>query len=527
MKHDIPAMLETLAKREAEIPKEERQQAVETATFLTELWDKLEEEGKNNIVAILDQLSPHPDTYNGLVLNSLLYTLTDNPLYLKRLPALFSNYDPDLREGAGTYMSISRYLFSADPSNMKTLEHVFTRDLLRDLFLKQIEKIELLYSAVIGEDRTPFGQTNRVVILTGQFLHPPHAPTVDALNYAVNLIRDYGKEVLIISSGQISYGVDSAIAPAYVASRADNLVGVKSIQYEGYTIPFLMCDEGRFTENAVVQGLATIEAYRPEMILCISSPGLLAEPFHDRSFCFIYPTGNALAITKNCHFHTYAEPDAERRQLMEKENIADKFRFAQPYDLKLKPPSDSLQREEFDIPEDAFVFSVIGMRLHTEVDDAFLKMLEKLVEHPKTHIMFAGYFNDYEDKLAPYDKLQGRNTWIGFQTDIMAVHNMTNVFLNPNRAGGGTGVVYALQAELPVLSLKIGDGGLVAAAFPTLDSYDHMADVALEMIDSPEKVAEYSAISKTEAPKFSGRNKLIKRIMEEFDKFVDGKLASQ
>ena len=103
----------------------------------------------------------------------------------------------------------------------------------------------------------------------------------------------------------------------------------------------------------------------------------------------------------------------------------------------------------------------------------------------------------------------------------MAVHNITDVFLNPARSGGGTGVVYALQAALPVLSLPVGDGGLVAEAFPQIDDYDHLAEIALEMIGDSSLREKYQDIARAEAPKFTGQ--LMKQILEEFDKFAETK----
>jgi glycosyltransferase involved in cell wall biosynthesis len=209
---------------------------------------------------------------------------------------------------------------------------------------------------------------------------------------------------------------------------------------------------------------------------------------------------------------------------MEKEEVRDKCLFTQQYDLAVKPKSDRLSREQFSIPRDSFLFTIVGMRLTVEVDAELLAMFEKIASNSAAHFMFVGYFEDYESKLAPYEKLRARTSYIGFQEDIMAVYNITDILINPTRSGGGTGLVYALQAELPILSLSFGDGGLVTKNFPKIIDYEHMAAIALDMINNSELTEEYKKISLAEAPRFTGQ--LIPRIIEEFERFAVRKLGA-
>ena len=267
-----------------------------------------------------------------------------------------------------------------------------------------------------------------------------------------------------------------------------------------------------------------IDNLSPEMILCVGEPAVMAEPFRERSFSFVYPLGHGLPLVKSNYFQLYSDPSAEDALTMEREGITDRFLFTQQYDLAVKPPSSALTREQFLIPEDSFVFSVVGMHLQIDVDGTLLEMFEKIAVNSRAHFLFAGNFAGYSEKLEAHQSLRQTTTFIGFHEDNMAVHNITDVFINPARSGGGTGVVYALRAELPVLSLRVGDGGLVTRAFPEIRDYDHMSEIALKMMEDQTLLDTYKDISRGEAPKFTGQ--LIDRIMAEFEKFATTRSAS-
>ena len=518
---DLAVMLDTLSKSSVEISREERRLAITAATGVAEMRDHLGKDTKRDIEAALQNLSGHSDPYNGMLIESLLFSLTEDWVHLENLKPYLAIYNPEFLEAGGTFMAVRALLFNAHPAVAEQLRTVFTRELSKRLYDVQLEHIEYLYQRIAEKKDHEFRRNDIVVVLTPQYIGPPHAPSLDVLKFSHQLINQFNKTVIVIATALCSHACEGAIAPAFRAARNDDLVGAKSIKHEGVEIPFLFCGDGILSDNAMQQCLLAIDSISPEMILCVGEPAVVAEPFHERSFTFMYPLGHGIPHVRNINFHVYSNPCPDERALMEREGITERCRFVQQYDLAIKPPSNSLTREQFQIPPQSFVFSVVGTRLFNDVDETFLEMLEKIAADDRAHFMFAGNFHDYENKILPYVKLRGRTTFIGFQEDIMAVHNITDVFLNPARSGGGTGVVYALQAALPVLSLPVGDGGLVAEAFPQIDDYDHLAEIALEMIGDSSLREKYQDIARAEAPKFTGQ--LMKQILEEFDKFAETK----
>jgi glycosyltransferase involved in cell wall biosynthesis len=516
---DVVKFFEIISRAQLNLSSAERSELIRFASDIELAYHQLDSSGQHDILAALKNLSKHKAPYNGLIIHSLLYHITQNIIHLRAIAKYLKHYTPDLEEGVATQNALGFIQFNSSGDTGEVIESILPRSIYKKLFQQNLEHVKQLYDVVAENKTKPFEPNNRVVIVTRQLLMPPHAPTVDTLKFAVRLIKEYSKEVLIIVSSEASCHYDGAIAPAYVAQREERFVGSNTINYDGLDISYVICGDGVLSQASMAQGIKIIDTFMPEMILSVSAPSLLAEVFAKRSFCFIYPTSKGVPLTQDCYFHTWNEPDETMNAIVQKEDLETNYLFAQHPGFDVKAQSNSLTRSQFSIPDDAFVFTVVGIRLHREVDANFFGMLKKITKNPKAHIVFAGTFDDYENTVLQHGVLRDRCSYIGFQRDIMAVYNISDAFLNPARRGGGSGIVYALQAGLPVLSLPEGDAGLAAAGFPALNTYDEMAEKAQALMLDAVTLDEYKRTAINEAPKFSDRAELLKRIMQEFDHF--------
>lgn len=519
MQIDIPGLWRTLRKNQSEITAQERGQALYTATGLINIWEEFDEGTKGEVLQMLDQLASHPGAYQHLLIDSLRYQLTKDLNFLKSIPDHIDDHPDDLTACASSYMSLAD-LISNDSQRLDVIP-ILGRRPFRSLFEKKLTRAMELYAQFAVNRSVPFSRTGKVVVLTRQFLAPPHAPTVDAINFAIALIEDFGKEVMIVATSEYSNVRDGAIVPGILATTVPEYTGgLKHLEMQGHSIPFLMCGDGAFGETAIRQGIETIDAFLPEMILCVSSPTVIAEPFHDRSFCFVYPTSQGIPFTNHCSFHTWNQLDDDMRHILAEERLEDLFLFSQHPGFDVKAPSTALTRQQFGIPDDVFLFVVVGFRLSIDVDDHFLRLVEKICEHPKAHVAFAGNFDDYAEKVGQRPTLRGRTTHLGFQMDIMGVYHISDAYLSPKQKGGGSAIIHAMQAGLPVLSLPSGDAGMAVVGFPQLPTYDDMAHRAHELINDEHVLKEYQALAQEEAPKFSNRKALLNRIMQAFEDFA-------
>lgn len=523
MQIDVPGLWRTLSKAQTQITAQDRLQAIHTATCLVNMWKDFDEGTKGQLLELLEKLSSHPDAYHRLLIDSLRYQLTKDLTFLNTIPDYIDGHPDNLTACASSFMSLATLVFDDTECSETSVTSIIDRRVFRSLFEKMFKRVIQLYNLLAKNQSVPFSRNNKVVILTRQFIAPPHAPTVDAINFAISLIEDFGKDVMIVASSEISNIGDGAIVPGVFANTMPEYKGgLKYIEIQGQTVPFLMCGDGGFGEAAVEQGIVAIDRFMPEMILCVSAPSVLAEPFHNRSFCFIYPTGRDVPITNHCYFHTWDQPDDEMSHILAQDNLCDLHLFSQHPGFDVKPLSNGLTRQQFGIPEDAFLFVVVGQRLFHDVDDSFLQLLGKICEHPKAHVAFAGNFDDYDKKVDQLPALRGRTTYLGFQLEIMDVYQIADAYLNPTRKGGGSAMVYAMQAGLPALSLPVGDAGKAVAGFPTLPNYDDMAHRALELMTDEQVLNHYRNLAREEAPKFSdkGRKALLNNIMSAFNDFA-------
>ena len=111
-------------------------------------------------------------------------------------------------------------------------------------------------------------------------------------------------------------------------------------------------------------------------------------------------------------------------QILAKDELGDLHLFTQHPGFDVKTLSNGLTRKQFGIPEDVFLFVVVGLRLSQDVDDRFLQLLGNICEHPNAHVAFAGNFDNYDETVGQYPALRGRTTYLGFQLDIMGVYHI-------------------------------------------------------------------------------------------------------
>ena len=136
---------------------------------------------------------------------------------------------------------------------------------------------------------------------------------------------------------------------------------------------------------------------------------------------------------------------------------------------------------DFGFPEDAFIIAVVGMRLQSEVDERFVRLMERIAQSLETV---------YFVMIGPVDfswsgSLEGRVNNFGFCKDLVDVLGGVQLFLNPKRQGGGWSAEMAISVDVPVVTLPDCDvANNVGEAFIS-QSYEEMYDVVLKYVREP------------------------------------------
>lgn len=168
----------------------------------------------------------------------------------------------------------------------------------------------------------------------------------------------------------------------------------------------------------------------------------------------------------------------------------------------------SLKREDFGLPLESFLIAIVGNRLDKEIDQEFVRTMKTLLEtHENIAFVIIGdvvelknYFKD--------EKYQDKIFYLGYCTDLMATYGMIDLYLNPNRAGGGFSSSMALTAGVPVITLPNCDVAYnVGTEFVVSNDEEMIAEVSKYLQDfeyynykkqCAEKISEKNSVEKLE-----------------------------
>ena len=170
MQINVPGFWRTLKKDHAAITAQERGQALYTAAWLIEMWEKFDEGTKAEVTQMLENLSSHPGAYNNLLIDSLRYQLTKDLNFLKTIPAHIDGHPDDLTICASSFMSLATMVFNDTESSETSVASIIDRRVFRSLFEKKLKRVMELYDLFAVNRAVPFSRNAKVIVLTRQFL---------------------------------------------------------------------------------------------------------------------------------------------------------------------------------------------------------------------------------------------------------------------------------------------------------------------------------------------------------------------
>lgn len=114
---------------------------------------------------------------------------------------------------------------------------------------------------------------------------------------------------------------------------------------------------------------------------------------------------------------------------------------------------ESYKKEDFGISEEDFVIVIAGNRLDAEIKQDFLEIIYQILELEVCFkIAVIGVCPDFEKRVLAGD-WAGRFFFLGGQRKFREAIAIGDVFLNPQRIGGGSGGMFAILEEVPVITL--------------------------------------------------------------------------
>lgn len=341
-----------------------------------------------------------------------------------------------------------------------------------------------------------------VFVFISQVLGLNHAPTKTLLDRCYVLKKYCGKKVCIINTAmQITKKGMSPFYKMKSATYDEQLSEYGILEFRGEKFSFFQCPNRMPDLEIMAELILRVKREKPMYILNIGGSDICAD------LCGML----APEITVSTVFSKTAVSCGEY-QMVDKELTKEdrtilgifgvdsakvkRTRFT----FVFKEQGRRFTRQQLGLPEDKFILIIMGWRLDEEIDDRFLKMLDEVIEQQEGIVAaFMGKFDTYKERVANYSFLGGGSYYLGPQEDALAVLELCNLYVNPERNGGGSSVSEALYKGLPSVTLPCGDVSVAAGEAFWVDDYAKMQEKIQRYYAEPDYYGQMAQKAKARA----------------------------
>ena len=348
-----------------------------------------------------------------------------------------------------------------------------------DFQKKLYEQIYQMYKEELAEVLVPIPKEERnpemVVVFTTQFLGIRHAPTHSALERCYSLGKLLGKQVLLINTKEVMTALGEI---PFLGNTKANLIEeysyMNTVEYKDYTIEFFQPEVPMPDVNVIRVILEMIREVKPWFVLGLGGQSIVADlcsnlvPEAALSFVF----SNLPATVGQMSVLGRQLADGELEHLVkagyQKEQIIEST-----FTFELHPQKKKLTKADLGIPEDKFILVTVGTRLDAEISDEFIRRILETVSWG-THYVIVGYMDHYDQLCARHQGLREHSTFLGYQDDVLAVLENCDLYVNPQRAGGGFSIVESFYQGVPGVTVACGDVATAAGKDFWVKDYDEL-----------------------------------------------------
>ncbi len=350
-----------------------------------------------------------------------------------------------------------------------------TKGLLKRLYRAAFDG----YERSLAEQLVPIPKEERnidlIVVFTIQFLSERHAPTRTTLERCYTIAKLLGKKLILINTCEQYTEAGQLIVYNQVGGTViEEYSGASHYQYKDMMIPYYQPKATMPSRAVIGEIVSMIREWRPAFIISIGNGSLTADlcgrivPQAAISVAF-----STLATTMATFSVIGRKIKSEEWEDLQKKGYSRDSIIESTFTFELNPRISTVTREEFSIPGDKFVLVVVGIRLDSEVDDNFVKMLNKTFAWG-THVVFAGCFERYDHYCQRYAEFKTNSTFIGYCNDILALMQICDLYVNPRRLGGGFSIVEAFHEGKPGITVDYGDVAVSGGPDFCVKDYEEM-----------------------------------------------------
>lgn len=394
-----------------------------------------------------------------LLVLSTIYFVTEEAACFETIENLLFRPELDLFVACNVHFQLSNIRFRSS-----SLQSNYIRQRSLNQFL--LERYEAEYPCPVPF--LPYEQRNkkRIIIETDLFLTGMHAPSRIILRICKTLIQDMGYEVLLLVNVEwMSRGWMEQfwLLPYLINSRRD-IDGRFTLDYEGIAIQGYQIQWRRETAAEMRQLMQELYAWKPLCVWHIGGASFQHDYYRNLTTMISMPCTNGYSVSEASVLVSYMQNDSasfresiayieEQKQKMVNIKITNEY----------KDEGKNYKKSDFEIPEDAFVISIVGTRLDDEMSEEFLHMIHELEESTDS-LYYIIIGNSIKKPLSLENEAKVK--YLGHRSDLVDVIKVSDLFVNPPRTGGGGGACRALAVGVPVVTLPNCDvSSLVGDAF--------------------------------------------------------------
>ena len=358
-----------------------------------------------------------------------------------------------------------------------------------------------------------------VLVTVQQFLSMTHGPTKTVLDRAY-VLTQMGKKVFILNTAELYGGNMSGIKQPIKASYLEDLSQYDELEYLGVKLPYLQFENDMPNKQGTQLFLEYLNELRPSYIVNVGGESLTLD-----CAARLIPVLNINTVPSTI------VPSLATKQVIGRKINKEDCSFLNCLGLQqdsviesrftssLNQQKRKYSRVELSIPEQCFAIAVVGARLTQEVDLEFVRMLEPVL-CAGGYLVIIGKMDSYEELCEKSHILKEQSIHMGMQTDVLAILECCDMYVNPKRIGGGTSVIEAMYKGLPVVTLDYGDISLGAGEDFCVSDYEEMRKSILHYMTDTRFYAEMSKRARERAEYMLDSKKAFEELINEFEKQI-------
>jgi hypothetical protein len=291
----------------------------------------------------------------------------------------------------------------------------------------------------------------KVCIFGFALLGKDSSPTSLIIQYANELVK-MGYDVTIIPlDAYLKCTSDLLLKPFCINSQS-------SESYKSYHQTVLdsriqvIYSSGSTVKERLQNHLNAVNEFDPDLILDISDEFNVLSYIYYQNYPVVYVPIRGYASSS--FFSYYAAKDKyECIKANEEYNSINQSQIIE-LPIVLMPPKQNNRytREQFNFGKDKFILVTVGVRLQYEIGESFIDILcDCLLTNKDIIWILVGTksFNYIEEKYHSLIDERQVILW-GYENDLQALYDICDVYINPNRMGGGASIFWAMLKSIPI-----------------------------------------------------------------------------